>query len=494
MTTKEFIDIMGCIDKRLIESTLDLETPYEELLTNDRPQKVYVSRKKNGALLFSVCAAACLAVVVGVTLILNKVNKTPVTPPFDVSDSSDAISASSDASSDISSENSSDSSSDQSGGSGTSAESDPITSTAISDPGDTGELYIDREDLRDPTVISSTSGLECKTLFYLRAPGEYGSPSIRNIFVNRDGIFVLASDGQIGNDYLFDLDKDGNGYRHFKYDGSIYGYSKDLSVNDNSLFTTTHNFNEFGFYDAKTREMLSDLPSCYRADLLLDEKKYLYIDPERRDLVLYNIETKNNTASIAAVDFILGTDWVIDSVNAVSPELATVRLMKYDPDNASGYTGNEDFRTYLLELSTLKVIQQLSDDAEVMALDEGNFLVAERVQIEHRNGRRVYRAKLENGNLVKTGEYYVNCEYGANVLLSPNKKIAVIRENTGAYNMRCTAVYADTLERIWSIEFSDEYITGFTMSAAVTDDAVLYLTDGIEGRIPVYRIGLSDIQ
>lgn len=484
MTKKEFIDIMGGIDKKLIESTLDIETPYEEFFTNERPQKVYVPRKNNGALKFSICAAACLAVVVGVTLILKNVNKTPVTPPLTTLDSSDEILVSSDISSDSSSD------------SETFSESDPITSTTISDPGDMNELYIDREDLRDPTVISSTSSLECKTLFYLREAGEYGSPGLRNIFVRGDGICVLVKSSLTDNDHLFMLDKDGSasGVRHLRFDGSTYDLSKDLRVNDNRVFTASHNFSEFGFNGAKTREMLSDLPdhksSIQGFDIMTDECLYLYIDPEREKLTLYNMETKTDIASILASDFDLGDSWVIDLVNVVSPELATVTLLNYDPNKASGYTGNENFRTYLVELPTLNIIQQLADDTEIMALDDENFLVAERAL----SGRRIYRAALENGKLFETGEYFVNCDYNANVLLSPNKKVAVIRENTGAYNMRCTAVYADTLEQIWSIEFSDDFITGFTKPAAVTDDAVLYLSDGIEAQLPVYRISPKDTQ
>lgn len=479
MTKKEFIDIMGEIDKKLIESTLDIETPYEELFLNERPQQVYVPKKDHGALKFSVCAAACLAAVVGAALIIKNVNKTPVTPPFDMSDSSDPISASSGDTSDVSSEVSS----------GSSSETVFVTSEIIPDPGDPNDLYIDRDNLHDPTILNSTNGLECKTLLYLRSPA--AKASISGIYVNESEPCILAKSSDRA--YFFDLSKDGSSKgRDLRYSSTLDHLIKNNAYSDNTVFSSTKNYEEFEFYDTETLQMISGLRTCHCADILPDEKKYLYIDRERGNLILYNMATDYNTTARTASSFTLGTAWVLDNVNAVSPELATVRLLKRDPDNASEYTGNEEFRTFLLDLRTLDIIQKLPDDSEVMALDNENFLVAERISKGLTNERRIYRAKLRDGVLVDMGEDPIYCEYSADVLMSPNKKVAVIRETQNG-KIHCTAVSTDDLSTIWEIRFSDEgFITGLARPAAVTDDAVLYISDGLDTRLPVYRIGFKD--
>lgn len=457
MTKSEFIDIMGEIDNRLIESVLDIETPYEDFFLSDRPQVMYTSGKRHSALKYAICAAACLAVVFGITLLMQHINKMQTAPPYESADpSADSLDKS-----------------------GSYSESSDSTKYEIQNT-----IKFEQDGLITPTIINSIGDVECKPL--LRLTSDKNDASILRIFTKDDG-FVIFTECS-GNPRLFNFDRDGNshGIGSLTWDMKINGIMYNL-YSDSRFFFVTETYDKFA--SVFNSYKMTDLPECHSGEPLFDEMKYLYIDKDRENLILYNIETNYNTASVSATYFNLGTVWILDRVNAVSPGLATVTLIKSYGSGDSVNIGNEEYRTFLLELPTMKVIGQLPVNSEVIALDEENFLIA----TKENSSFKISRAVLQDGKLVESGTDPVTKNYHPNIVLSPNKKIMLIREwmqddNFNDY-MKCTAISTDDMQTIWEIGLEDsELKAGSYEPAAITDDAVLYLSGQGRENMPLYRI------
>lgn len=92
MTKNEFFDVVGGIDSRLIESTLDQIRAEEEYTSFGRPEVLRPDENKgSGALKYIICAAACVAVVFTAFVFLKNRNEITISIPYEA-ESSEIIS------------------------------------------------------------------------------------------------------------------------------------------------------------------------------------------------------------------------------------------------------------------------------------------------------------------------------------------------------------------------------------------------------------------
>lgn len=412
-------------------------------------------------------------------------------------DLSESISGTSDINSDQNSDPAQ-KNSDQSGGS--SQESgDPAQNVYVQDEAVLKQISLKRDILAALDITHATEGLECEALF--------GVSSIGGIDITETGFVISLSHYPMTSNESYDhylwFDRGGNELDHVGFDLNAANVQiPDRDYPEKGFFETTSLLDGISkalYFQNGTLQKTVQLPKCRRSDFSPDNLKYLCIDEEKKNLILYDFETDTAATVLPVEDFGYDDAWVLDFVRVVTPELATVTLLELDENTASEYHGVENLRTYLLELPTLKILQQLPDGSELTALDDGNFLMTKQVD----KIRRVSRAKLENGKLVETETDFTINETSqffdrSNIILSPDKKVTLLRDWTHN-EMKCRAVSVDDMRLLWECHIPGEsngLISGGYTSAAITDDAVLYMFGSDEaadnnGNYPLYRIGMN---
>ncbi|MGN0679034.1 MAG: hypothetical protein ACI4JS_05155 [Oscillospiraceae bacterium] len=367
------------------------------------------------------------------------------------------------------------------------------------------QISLEKDGLTELELMGASEGVECLTLFNLRS-SDGRDVWLRELDITETGFVISLSHTPKTSDspyyHYFWLDRQGNESDHVCFD--LKDTIPDRDYPEKGFFKTTSEDGtiEARYYtDGKLQKSIQ-LPECRRASFTPDKSQYLCIDKERKNLTLYGPETKSAVSVLSVKDFDLEEPWVMDFVNVVTPKLATVTLLEYDADKVTDYHGDENLRTFLLELPTLRIIQQLPDGSELMVLDDENFLMTK----QENQDRRISRAKAEDGKLTETETDFVihnTTQFfnSANITLSPEKKIMLIRnwetnfDNGGAY-MRCQAVSLDNLQSLWEIKITGEgyFQPDFYTPAAITDDAVLYLFgDSLNSGDdkPLYRVGMK---
>lgn len=473
MRSEEFFEIIDGIDDDII-----LDVPE---MNSEKPIKVVVEHKRTPLWAVTLSAACLLCVLMmGILLIAKLQSSLPV------------ISGSSDPTTSDDSSNESDSNSSNSDSSDSSDEnSDPEQDDVLD------RISLMTGDLPDPDLLNATAGLECKTLLTVQ-PQNY--LSIRGIYLAGSCPVIWASDNT-PNYHYFWIDPDGNELDHVAFD--VYNSRKEVIPNRDYPGTgvfgpfEVDGIREVRYYQNGKLQKAVQIPKGYRSDFTPDQSQYIYIDDERKDLTLYDLKTGSDIKALSVGDLGYGDSWVMAFVNIVTPKLATVTLFDYDTNSASEWQGGETLHTFLLELPTLNIIQRLPDSAELMALDDENFLMTKQAG----EVRRISRAKLENGKLIETETEFIINETSqyfnfSNIILSSDKKVALIRD--WDYNvMRCRAVSTDTMQLIWEFRLSggETIPTGFYTPAAITDDAVLYLfgdTLNSDDDQPLYRVSMRN--
>lgn len=331
-----------------------------------------------------------------------------------------------------------------------------------------------------------------------------GDPlTISGIYAVDTGVVIWARNNSY--DHYFWLDKNNVETDHVAF--NISG-QKELIPNrvypNGGYFRSTFEdgTSELLYYRSGSLVSAVPLPEVHRASLTPDNKQYLCIDTERENLILHDLETGAAVRSLTAKDFGLNDNWVFEFVNVVTPKLATVTLLEADPNKASEYNGSENLHSYLLELPSLRIIQQLPDGTELTAIDDEHFLMNSRFGVSGKS-REFTRAKMENGQLVDLKDRIAfddrwQADNSSNIILSPSKNVVLLRYwgNTGYLEIRTYST--DTLQPLWDITiWSGETIpSGFLTPAAITDDAVVYLFGNTlisEDAQPLYTIYYGDI-
>ena len=358
------------------------------------------------------------------------------------------------------------------------------------------EVTLIKDGLPEFKPLYATDGLNCETL--LGIPNSDGKPEI---YGTQTGSAIMLTKHS-GYHYIW-IDADGKELDRAVFNIVDENYlTPDRDYPGTGIFVPSWAYGSPVYYyrDDKLQKNVA-LLQCHRSDLIQENSQYLYIAPERESLTLYDLEKESAIKTLSAESFGLGDSWVIDFVHAVTPDLATVTLLDTKDLQPSEYNGSESFRTFLLKLPTLEIVQQLPDATELTALDDKNFIMT------RRDGkiRAVSLAKLDGGKLTETKTDLTINEVSqffnsSNVVLSPNKKVALLRdwgnekEKVGT-SLRCRAVSTDTMQVLWEFRASNE--SGISIgypSAVITDDAVLYMfsspTDDSDTML--YRVGAND--
>lgn len=356
------------------------------------------------------------------------------------------------------------------------AQNDYVTDKNILD-----QVTLIKDGLPEFKPLYTTAGLNCKTLLGIRQSD--GAPSVNSVYVTKTGAAIWLSD--YPNYHYVWIDADGNeldrvGFNFADKKDTI----PDRDYPGTGIFnpSSTYGSGLYYYQNGKLQKNVT-LPKCHRADLIQENSQYLYIAPERENLTLYDLEKESAIKTLSAESFGLeGNSWVIDFVHVVTPNLATVTLLEYDTVKAGEYIGSENFCTFLLELPTLETVQKLPDATELTALDDNNFIMTKR----EGKIRAVSLAKLDGDKLTETKTDLTINEVSqffnsANIILSPNKKVALLRDwvnenGKGGSSLRCRAVSTDTMQVLWELRASSESgISAGYPPAAITDGAVLYM-------------------
>lgn len=387
--------------------------------------------------------------------------------------------------------------------------SDPAQNVDVQDEAVLKQVSLKRDVLAALDIKDATEGLECEALFGVPSRND-GNILIDGLDITETGFVISLSYYSPGSmpspesyDHYLWFDRGGNELDHVGFD--LYGANAQIPDRDypnNGFFTASsvlEGIVKALYFQNGTLQKTVQLPRCRRADFSPDHLKYLCIDMDRKNLILYDFETETAATVLPVEEFGYDDAWVLDFVRVVTPELATVTLLELDENTASEYHGDENLRTYLLELPTLKILQQLPDGAELTALDGGNFLMTKQTD----KIRRVSHAKLEDGKLVETETDFTINETSqffdrSNIILSPDKKVVLLRD--WLHNdMRCRAVSVEDMQLLWECDIPGEsngLISGGYTSAAITDDAVFYMFGEdhpveLYGNYPLYRIGMN---
>ncbi len=373
--------------------------------------------------------------------------------------------------------------------------SNPAQDDYVMDKDILSEVTLIKDGLPEFEPLYATDGVNCKTL--LGIPNSDGGAAV---YGTKTGVAIRLS--QYPNYHYIWIDADGKELDRAVFNFVDENYSTpDRDYPGTEIFVPSWAYGSSVYYyrDNKLQKNVA-LPKCHRADLIHENSQYLYIASDRESLTLYDLEKESAIKTIFAKSFGLGDSWVIDFVHAVTPDLATVTLLEFDPDKAGEYTGNENFRTFLLELPTLETVQKLPDATELTALDDNNFIMTKK----EGKIRTVSLAKLDGEKLTEIKTDFTISEVSqffnsSNIVLSPNKKVALLRDWVNekpklGSSMRCRAVSTNTMKVLWEVHASSE--SGISIgypSAVVTDDAVLYMfnspTDGSDRLL--YRVSAN---
>ncbi len=383
----------------------------------------------------------------------------------------------------------------QSGSDPTQENSAPAQDDYVMDDAILDRIRLVKDPLSQLDLLKATEGLECKTVLAVQSSA--GDHSIGGIYIIETGLAMWMSD--YPNYHYFWIDRDGNELDHVGFDFvDRKDRIPDRDYPGTGIFnpSSTYGSGLYYYQNGRLKKNVT-LPQCHRSDLIQENSQYLYIDPERENLTLYDIEKESAIKTLSAESFGLGNSWVIDFVHAVTPNLATVTLLEYDENNAIEYNGSQNFRTFLLELPTLRTVQKLPDGTELIALDDNNFIMTE----QEGKIRIVSLAKLDGEKLTETKTDLTISEVSqffnsANIILSPNKKVALLRDwvNDGGSYLRCRAISTDSMQVLWEFRASSEsgILLGYP-PAAITDDAVLYMFNepGDNSDRLLYRVGVN---
>lgn len=354
--------------------------------------------------------------------------------------------------------------------------SDPANDDYVMDKDILNKVILIKDGLPEFKPLYTTTGLNCKTLL-----GVHSDASVGGVYCTKDGAAIWLSD--LPDYHYIWIDAEGNeldrvGFNFADKKDTI----PDRDYPGTGIFKPSSDYGNGAYYyqSGKLQKNVT-LPQCHRADLIQEKSQYLYIDPEQKNLTLYDLENESAVKTLSAENLGLeGNSWVFDFVHAVTPNLATVTLIEYDANKTGEYNGSENFRTFLLELPTLKTVQKLPDATELIALDDSNFIMTKR----EGDIRTVSLAKLDGETLTETKTNLTINEVSqffnsSNIVLSPNKKVALLRdwvnEKDGS-SLRCRAVSTDSMQVLWEFRASSESeISVGYPAAAITDDAVLYM-------------------
>lgn len=476
MTKKEFLDAMGGIDGKLIESVLDVERVENGDISIEEPM-VLSQSKRPSIFKFVIGGAAGVALIFGIAVFVRSFNGITTLP--NESDQSSESSYNSDSS--VSSDDSL-----QSESSDNSSDIDIIDEEALSN------TYLQSDDLPGYDLPFVSGEVTCEPVLAVRPNDSY--LNIYDLYTSDTGLVICTHDASM-NEHYFWVDRDGNELDHIVFDHEEMGdVIPDRDYPEGGAFRVPleDGGNEIRFYQNGKLQKTVKLPYGHRSRLSDDKTKYLYINDEMDKLTLFDVEAEIDAASRTVADFGLDSPWTVQLVNVITPKLAAVTLIYVDEPH--GFSGDEEVRTFLIGLPTLDIIQRLPDGAKLTALDNENFVMTKR------DSKEIVRAVLENGELIEkeritsispssdAAKYF---GYG-NILLSPNKKVMLIREWEGSI-LRCRALSTDTMELLWEARLRGEdwLPTGFYTSAVITDDAEFYVlgmsTAGIEDK-PLYRV------
>lgn len=461
-----------------------------DILESDgqKPLKVVVENRRTS--LWKVAlSAACLVCVLAVgTFAAVKLHDVLQTE----SGSSDPLT--SDESSSSSSGSDSSETSDQS--------SDPIKEEQ--DPAILAQIRLEKNDLQKPEILNATEGLECDALFAVRGLNP-------NIWIND---FCLTETGLSISMYgyynhFFRTDRNGNELDHVAF--SIF--EKDPKIPDRDYPGT-------GLFDFSLGEMVwyspngnfqdpKVLPEYSRyLEFNSDLSQFLYIDGRDSGIGLYDIGLQSDIASLSAEN--IGFDynsWI--KIHMLTPKLAAVTMFQDNqrPDDPPDKDYSDTpARTFLLELPTLTVIQQLPDNADIIALNDDNFLIA---KLEG-GIRRITRARFADGRLTETETetgLSVNCEkesvfekYTQYYVLSPDKKVLLLRDydcedpKVPSFSRTTFRAFStDDMQLLWEFELPPGYERpmGAYTPAVISDDAQLYLF--VETRDSSGKVYIGDV-
>lgn len=473
MRSEELFEIIDGIDDDIILDVpeADVQRPIEIVVENSGGRRISFLKLA----LSAACLVCVLAVGTFAAVKLRDVLRTE-------SGSSDPV-ISDDSSDSSSDSNSSDSSDPQT--------SEPERDDYILDEKILNEMSLSKDELPELKLSGDTGGLEYTTLAAIRTPN--GDPSVGGLCLTGTGPAIRLS--EYPNYHYFWLDNDGNELDHVGF--NFYdqrGRIPDINYPGSDVFISG---GEVLYYSGGKLQKTVQLPQSHRGSISSDNSLYLYISPERNKLTLYDLELNAAIRELSVNDLGLSEPWVFDFVNTVTPKLATVTLLEYNENMASEYRGDENFRTFLLELPTLNVIQQLPDGTELTAIDDQLFIVTK----QEGTVRRVSYAHLNSGKLVEMDTVHLLNEKSpffasGNIVLSPDKKTILLLDWADSY-MRCRAVaLADNLPLLWEAHIPGE--NGFMSIshpyAAITDDAVMYIIGESwdNGDKYLYRIGAKE--
>ena len=457
MRAEEFFKIIDGIDDDIILDVPDAKT--------ERPTKVVIEHKKTPIWTIALLTACFVLVLVMGVFVAAKLQANKIITSEDPGNSdSSSVSDNSDSSD--------------------SSNSVPDEDEYVLDKKVLDNVRLINPMYEQPEYVFSTTVEELLSVYSLDF-----DLSIKGIYAVDTGVVIRARSDSY--DHYFRLDKNNVEVDHVAFNISD---QKELIPNrdypEGGYFKTTNEdgTTELRYYQNGKLISTAPLPEAHRASLTSDNKQYLYIDPERKDLVLYDLETGAVIRSLSVKDLGYDDPWTFDFVNAVTPKLATVTLLEADPNKASEYNGDENLHSCLLELPSLRVIQQLPDSTELTAIDDENFIMTKR---KNSTQRIVSIAKFTNGELVEREYQYSidevsQIDHSSNIILSPSKKFVLVRfRSSDNYWLNCRVYTTDELQPVWeqTLKCGGTIPSDFYTPAALTDDAVLYmfgdtLTDG----------------
>lgn len=479
MTKREFLDAMGGIDSKLIESTLDDERLENKEISVEEPM-VLSQSKRPSIFKYVIGGAAGIALVFGIAIFVRNFNNLTTSLPNETDQSAESSYSSDSTDSSVSSDESSRS------------ESFDDSSADVDYEEMLSNARLRYDNLSDFDLPYVSGDVTCETVLAARA--EYEHVDVSELYATDRGLVISVFDHHL-NKHYFSVDRDGNELDHAAYEYYLMNDNIpefDYPEGDAFTFPLIDSGYELRFYQNGKLQKAVKLPSASRSSLSEDKTKYLYINDERDTLTLFDVDAEIDVATRTVESFGLDAPWTIQLVNMLTPKLAAVTLIYVDAPH--GFSGEEEVRTFLISLPTLDVVQRLPDGATLRALDDNTFIMTKR------DSREIVRAVLENGELIEkerisaisqgsdAAQYYNT----GNILLSPNKKVMLIREWDGG-DLRCRAFSTDNMQLLWEARLRGEdwLPTGFYTSAAITDDAEFYIFgDSLISKDdkPLYRI------
>lgn len=380
-------------------------------------------------------------------------------------------------------------------------------SDSLSESSDSGSLSstnseIKRDDyIPDSTIINqvklnydtlsavelenATNGLKCETLFSVQA--DSSDLNVRGLYADKTDVVLWVSNSPDYN--YFWLDNNGKELQHIGFDFDQKDVIPDYNYPDDGVFKANDGVR---YYQNGRLQKTVQLPECHRGDFTSDYSQYLYINKDYQTLTLYSLDTETSLGTLVRNN----ENYRMDFVDIITDKLAAVIMLNTSDIEGSEYNGEEKFRTLLVELPTMKVIQELPYGAHFIALNDGKYLMTR----HNDDVQRVSCVTTSNGEFIETQSAITIDEafgyfHSNHFILSPDKKTLLLRYN-GKYNengvsyMQCKAISTDTMQVLWECQLPSTISGGFYTPAVITDNAVAYISGFSfdDKNVPLYRI------